>query len=243
MPPVLDIAFHELSGGRAQDVVAREVGRGVHESHHVLQLVAKAVSATRLIKGRATPHTATESLVKQPAVEQKVRGKLGCFHFDRAQESVPPTARFLECSLDVCRIAKTSHESACCFFIVRLSEEKSHLDGLFRFNLDHDLHGGARIEAGANVASQSFVLHRGRIAQRAVAPDEHGAITGERGRRWSRSGKSDAFAKFRIVGAAGEQTLALQLPFRDAMPTRLAWIRPENEPGVGGEWGLPPSPR
>src|SRR5439155_23874736 len=198
MPPVLDIAFHELSRGRAQDVVAREVGRGVHEGHDVLQLVAEAISAARLIKGGAAPNAATESLVKQPAVEQKVRGKLGRFHFDRAQEPAPPTPGFLECSLDVRGIAKTSYESACCFFVVRLPEKKSHLDGVSRFNLDHDLHGGARVEAGANVAGQSFVLHRGRIAQRAVAPDENGAITGERGRRWSRSGKSDAFAKFRI---------------------------------------------
>src|SRR5438874_723886 len=138
MPPVLDIAFHELSRGRAQDVVPCEVGRGVHEGHHVLQLVAEAVSAARLIKGRATPDAATESLVKQPTVEQKIRGKLRCFHFDRAQEPVPPMAGFLECSLDVGGIAKTSHESACCFFVVRLPKEKSHLDGLSWFNLDHD---------------------------------------------------------------------------------------------------------
>src|SRR5438477_4233786 len=185
MPPVLDIAFHELSRGRAQNVVAREVGRGVHEGHHILQLVAEAVSAARLIKGRATPDAAAESLVKEPAVEQKIRGKLGCFYFDRAQEPVPPIAGFLECSFDVGGIAKTSHESACCFFVVRLPEEKGNLDGLSRFNLDHDLHCGARVEAGANLACQSFVLHRSRIAQRAVAPDEHGAITGERSWRWS----------------------------------------------------------
>src|SRR5438067_10668903 len=193
MPPVLDIALHKLSRGRAQDVVASEVGRGVHEGHHVLQLVAEAVTATRLIKGGAAPRPAAESLVKQPAVEQKGGRKLGRFHFDRAQEPAPPTAGFLECSLDVRRIAKTSHEFACCFFVVRLPEKKSHLDGVSRFNLHHDLYGGARVEAGANVAGQSFVLHRGRIAQRAVAPDENGAITGERGRRWSRSGRSDAF--------------------------------------------------
>src|SRR5437762_12915829 len=114
MPPVLDIAFHELSRGRAQDVVPCEMGCGVNEGHHVLQLVAEAVTAARLIKGRAAPHPAAESLVKQPAVEQKVGRKLGRFHFDRAEEPVPPMAGFLECSLDVRRIAKTSHESACC---------------------------------------------------------------------------------------------------------------------------------
>src|SRR5437667_6322848 len=191
----------------------------------------------------SAPSAEIYSLVKLPAVEQKVRGKLGRFHFDRAQEPAPPTPGFLECSLDVRGIAKTSYESACCFFVVRLPEKKSHLDGVSRFNLDHDLNGGARVEAGANVAGQSFVLHRGRIAQRAVAPDEHGAITGERGRRWSRSGKSDAFAKFRIVGVAGKKALALQIPFRDDMHTGLLWIGSENESGVGGNGELPPARR
>src|SRR5260370_34184311 len=84
MPPMLDIAFHELPCGRAQDMVASQLWRGVHESHHILQLVSEPVSAARLIKGRAAPNSAAESLIKQPAVEQKVRGKLGRFHFDRA---------------------------------------------------------------------------------------------------------------------------------------------------------------
>src|SRR5207253_5615366 len=84
MPPVLDVTFHELPRGRAQDMLASQVWRGVHEGHHVLQLITEPVSATRLIKRRAAPDSATESLIKQPAVEQKVRGKIGCFHFDRA---------------------------------------------------------------------------------------------------------------------------------------------------------------
>src|SRR5947207_8750553 len=76
MPPVLDIAFHELSRGRAQDVVPCEIGRGVHEGHHVLQLVAEAVTAARLIKGRAAPHPAAESLVKQPARSEEHTSEL-----------------------------------------------------------------------------------------------------------------------------------------------------------------------
>src|SRR5207249_7832882 len=105
--------------------------------------------------------------------------------------------------------------------------------GVPRFNLNHHLHGGARVEAGANVPGQSFVPHRGRIAQRVVTPDESGAISGERSRRWSRTGKSDAIAKFRVVGIAGKQALALQIPFRNDMHTGFLWIGSENESGVG----------
>ena len=127
------------------------------------------------------------------------------------------------------------NESTRFFFVVRLPEEKSHLGGVPRFNLHYHLHGGARVEAGANVAGQSFVLHRRRIAQRAVTPDEPSAISGERSRRWSRSGKSDAVAKFRVVRIAGEQALALQIPFRNNMHTGFLWIGSENESGVGGD--------
>src|SRR5262249_14426387 len=84
MPPVLDIAFHELSRGGAQDVLASQMRRSVHETHDILQLISKPIGAARLIKGRPAPDSATESLIRQPAVEQKVRRNLGCFHFDRA---------------------------------------------------------------------------------------------------------------------------------------------------------------
>src|SRR4029077_15366784 len=49
------------------------------------------------------------------------------------------------------------------------------------------------------------------------------------------SSKSDAVAKFRIVGVAGKQALALQIPFRDDMHTGFLWIGSENESGVGGD--------
>src|SRR5207248_9582525 len=87
------------------------------------------------------------------------------------------------------------------------------------------------------------MLNRSWITQRAVAPDEHGTITGERSRRWSRSGKSDALAKFRVVRIAGKQALALQIPFRDDMHTGFLWIGSENERGVGGDGQLPPARR
>src|SRR6266700_385063 len=239
MPPVLDIAFDKLPRGRSQDVIACNLGRGMHEGHYVLQLVAEAVSAARLIKGRAAPNPATESLVKQPAIEQKIRRKLRRFHFDRAQEAVPPMASFLECGFDVRGIAKSVNEGACLFFVVRLAKKKGYLGGLSRVDLEHDLHGCARVEASASVAGQSFVLHRGRIAQRAVAPDEHGAITGERSKRWSRSGKSDAFAKFRVVGIASKQALALHVPFRDHVHAGFLGIGSENQSSVGDDGQLP----
>src|SRR5213593_922045 len=144
-------------------------------------------------------------------------------------------ACFLEGGFDVSGIAKASNESTRFFFVVRLPEKESHLGGVSWFNLNCDLDGSARVEASANVAGQSFLFHRSRIAQRAITSDEPGAISGERSRRRSRSGKSDAIAKFRVVGIAGKQALALQIPFRNDMHTGFLWIGPENKSGVGGD--------
>src|SRR5213593_3600579 len=144
-------------------------------------------------------------------------------------------ACFLEGGFDVSGIAKASNESTRFFFVVRLPEKESHLGGVSWFNLNCDLDGSARVEASANVAGQSFLFHRSRIAQRAITSDEPGAISGERSRRRSRSGKSDAIAKFRVVGIAGKQALALQIPFRNDMHTGFLWIGPEHECGVGGD--------
>src|SRR5207302_1346761 len=38
MPPVLHVTFYELPRGRAQDMLASQVWRSVHEGHHILQL-------------------------------------------------------------------------------------------------------------------------------------------------------------------------------------------------------------
>src|SRR5205807_3379711 len=134
---------------------------------------------------------------------------------------------------DVGWIAEANDQPTRLLFVVRLPEKESHLGGVSRFHLNRDLHGRARVEAGANLTGQSFVPHRGRIAQRVITPNEFGAISGERSRRWSRSGKGDAVAKFRVVGITGKQALALQIPFRNDMHTGFLWIGSENESGVG----------
>src|SRR6476659_5897429 len=137
----------------------------MHRSHDILQLVTESVGTARLVKSRTTPESAAQSLIKQPPVEQKIRRKLGRFHFNRTEEPVPPLARFLECGLDVGWVAKMCNESTRFFFVIRLPDEKSHFCGVSRFNLHYRLHRSTRVKPGAHVAGQSFVLHRRRITQ------------------------------------------------------------------------------
>src|SRR5256886_17597381 len=106
-------------------------------------------------------------------------------------------ACFLECGFDVSGIAKASNESTRFFFAVRLPEKESHLGDVSRFNLNCDPDGSASVEASANVAGQSFLFHRGRIAQRAITSDEPGPLSGARNSGPLRSGKRQPFAQSR----------------------------------------------
>ncbi len=89
MPPVLHVAFFELVRGREQDLFTRDLRTAVDERHHVLQLIAKTVSAAGLIKSRARPDATRERLIQQPAVEHRVQGGVRRSHFDRAEQAHP----------------------------------------------------------------------------------------------------------------------------------------------------------
>src|SRR5271163_1841385 len=73
-PPVLDVPRDELTTGGAQQMFTRDGRCRNAKRHDVLQLITKAVGATRLIEGRPGPHTADHGLVQQPSVEKNVRG-------------------------------------------------------------------------------------------------------------------------------------------------------------------------
>ena len=62
MPPVLDIAFLELTARREQDVLSRQLGIRVDERHDVLQLIAEAERAAGLVQGGTPPDPAAEAL-------------------------------------------------------------------------------------------------------------------------------------------------------------------------------------
>ncbi len=59
------------------------------ERHHVLQLVAEAVGAARLVERRARPDPAGQRLVEQPAVQQDVHRPIRRLHLHRAEDVVP----------------------------------------------------------------------------------------------------------------------------------------------------------
>ncbi len=89
MPPVLHVAVAELVRRAAQQVLAGEARLGMDQRHDVLQLVAEAESAARLVMAAAPPKAARQRLVHEPAVRQQVEGPVGRFHLHRAQGVLP----------------------------------------------------------------------------------------------------------------------------------------------------------
>ena len=88
-PPVLNVALDELPPRRAQKMLAREIGSRRGERHAVLQLIAKAIGAARLIEGRARENATGEGLVEQPAVEHEIHRAVRRLDLDRAERLIP----------------------------------------------------------------------------------------------------------------------------------------------------------
>ena len=88
-PPMLHVALDELPRGGAQQVLARHRRPRGGQRHAVLQLVAEAIRAARLVESRARPDAAGQRLVQQPAVQHDIHRPVGRLHLDRAEHLVP----------------------------------------------------------------------------------------------------------------------------------------------------------
>ena len=89
MPPVLHVPLAELPRGGAQDLLAQHLAPRHREGHGVLELVAEAEGAPRLIEGGARLDAAGEGLIEEPAVDQEVERAVGRPHLERPQDVVP----------------------------------------------------------------------------------------------------------------------------------------------------------
>src|ERR1700730_7986035 len=89
VPPMLDVALPELMCGRTQQMLTDQGWLGVNQGHRVLQLVAKSVCTTGLIKPGTSPKTTTQDLVQQPAIGHQVYRGVRSFHVDSTKRLLP----------------------------------------------------------------------------------------------------------------------------------------------------------
>ena len=96
VPPVLHVPRDELAGRREEDVGPRDLGSGVDQRHDVLELVAEAVRAARLVEGRPRPDPAGQDLIEEPAVQEQVHRGVGRAHLDGAEHPIPVRLHLVE---------------------------------------------------------------------------------------------------------------------------------------------------
>jgi hypothetical protein len=86
---MLHVALDELPGRGTENLLASERAIGDHQRHHVLELVAKAVGAACLIKGRARPQATGDRLIEKPAIHEDIQRAIWRRHFESSQDVVP----------------------------------------------------------------------------------------------------------------------------------------------------------
>src|SRR5450755_896807 len=63
LPPMLDVALHELPRRGAKEMLARHVRFRSADCHHVLELIAEPIGTARLIESGARPYPAGQRLI------------------------------------------------------------------------------------------------------------------------------------------------------------------------------------
>ena len=164
VPPVLHVALDELAAGAAQQVLAQELGLGVHQRHPVLQLVAEAECAAGLVVAAAGPHAAGDGLVHQPAVGQQVQRNVRCGDLHGAQRMAPVRMDLRERRPRGGAAAIALHQLAGLVGAAAHAEAKDDLARRPRRQLDRHLDRAAGIEPGTGATGQTGPAHRRRPA-------------------------------------------------------------------------------
>jgi hypothetical protein len=148
---MLDVARGELAGGGAEQVLARQVRPRERERHSVLQLVAEAVGAARLVEARARPDPTGERLVEQPAVQHQVERAIGRRDLDGSEDVVPRLHGAAEDRVEV-RAPVARDQLARLLGRRSLAEQEHHLGALVRAQLEARL---SRCGRGARCGPRS----------------------------------------------------------------------------------------
>ena len=131
-------------------MLAHELRLGMDQRHHVLQLIAEAEGAARLVVAAARPKPAGQGLVQEPAVGQHVERLVGCVHIDRAQRVVPVLPHRFERARAGGRSAKALDQVAGVVGVPPHAEHEDDLALLPVGQFELDLDRGAGIQGRAD---------------------------------------------------------------------------------------------
>ena len=180
-PPMLHVALDELPGRGAQQMRARQCRLRGGKRHAVLQLVAEAVGAARLVERRARPDAAGQRLIQQPAVQHDVHRPVRRLHLHRAERIVPVTARPRQARRRdrLCAIARDQRSRL--RGARRLAEEEHDLDDCRSAAASIAVCSAAQGSRPAPTVSGQWRCAAGKRrwdCQRAVAAEEFAPVAG-----------------------------------------------------------------
>ena len=152
MPPVLHVPFDVLARGRAEQVLPGEGRLGVHQRHHVLQLIAEAVGPAGLVESRAAPKAGGDGLVEEPAVGHRVDRRVGRLELHRAEGPVPVGPDPLEGEAGGAGRAEAPDQALHLGRAAAGAKPEARLLFLALGQVEDDLRGAARVQPGADLA-------------------------------------------------------------------------------------------
>ena len=134
-------------------------GRAMQQRHHVLELVAEAEGAARLVVAGARPQPAAQVLVEQPAVHHQVEGVVGRAHLHRVEDVGPRPATHRVAAPPrrppgwPCRATQLARRRC----VLALAEQEHEPPRLARGERERHLQRRAGIEPGAEAAGERLV--------------------------------------------------------------------------------------
>src|SRR6185436_6263810 len=126
MPPVLDVPFEKLTGSRVEEMAANKARRRQQQRQRILQLIAKAEGAARLVKGRTPPDSAGQRLVEEPPVQHHVHRPVRGADRDHAKEIGPVRCRPAQRLVYDVTTAMPLDEIPCVRLILSIAKDTDH---------------------------------------------------------------------------------------------------------------------
>ena len=210
----------------------------MHQSHHVLQLVAKAEGAARLVERGACPQPAGQYLVQQPAVGQNVHRAVWCLDLHGAQRVRPVLLHVGQRSVGCGRAAPALHQVARFFGCCAAAQAKNNFIRLPWGQHTRDAQGSARVQRRPHAAAQLGLRHRGRLSHAAMQPQKRTPVT------TCATGcirgpvdviESSAAREIRVVGVAGQHCAAVRVPLGYHMHGGLAALVAQHPLDIAGD--------
>ena len=212
----------------------------MHQGHRVLQLIAEAERAARLIESGAGPHAAGERLIDEPAVGQEVDRRVGRFDIDHAERAAPVMPDAFERPMGVVDAAEALARVAGPRLRCRRRRAMKTMSCSWpSSSVSGDLHGGAGIEPAPTrpesrtrrrAAGLASVPLRPRNSVRSPVTVRIVSL---------QSTNDDAVGEFRAVGVAGEDRAARRIDLGHHVHQRLVAQLAQHPFPVAGDRQLP----